>query len=29
MNAKHKQERDDLNKAKEDEINRFTKLYED
>lgn len=28
MNARHKRERDDLNKAKEDELGRFTNLYE-
>lgn len=29
MNTRHKNERDDLLKAKEDELNRFNKLYED
>lgn len=29
MNARHKSERDNLMKSKEDELGRFNKLYED
>lgn len=28
MNARHKRERDDLNRAREDQLGRFNQLYE-